>query len=103
MPTYRGRSYSLIGSPEQWLADDDYSLAPPEAVTALNKRALRKLKQRLGHKPSGALRKAQTVGEHRRAMLKQGFSIEQIAESEGLDYETIERSLRRDAQRRCGQ
>jgi hypothetical protein len=103
MPTYQGRSYSLVGSPEEWLADDDGRPAPPEVVKALSKRAVRKLKRKLGHKPAGRHRQAQTAGERRRDMLAQGLSMEQVARIEGRDYEAIERSLRRAAARHSGQ
>ena len=104
MPTYKGRAYSLQGSPEEWSADDDGSLAPPDVAQVLFRRALRTSQRRLGMKPPGRPKKPQTKDERRLEMFEQGHTVTQIADAEGLDDEdTVGRSIRRGRQRRRGQ
>ena len=99
MPYWRGVRYQSIGSPEQYL-DRDGNEAPPEAY----KHFARKWMRRVDIKPAGRRQMAtgQTVDELRLAMLESGVSEEQLAEREGIDIESLRKSLRRGRQRQSG-
>jgi hypothetical protein len=99
---YQGRSYSLVGSPAEWLADDDGSEAPPEAVAALNKRLAPKAMGWVGWKRAGAPEKALTADERRLAMYESGMSYAEIGDHDGIDdLENVRRSVNRGRKRRA--
>jgi hypothetical protein len=101
MPTYQCRSYSLAGSPEEWLADDDGSPAPPEAVAALNRRVAMKSMRWMGWKRAGPPEKAQTADERRLTMYESGMSYAEIGDHDGIDdLSNVRRSINRGRKRR---
>jgi hypothetical protein len=78
-----------------WLAVDGGEVSP-EVAAELDLQHFRKLRVRVGQKPPGPRRAppGQTVGERRRALCAQGHTPEQIAEAEGVELESVLRSIR---------
>jgi hypothetical protein len=99
MPYWQGVRYrSDGGSPEQYL-DKDGGEAPPEAYEHF----ARKWMRRFGIKPAGRHKMAagQTIDELRLDLLESSeISEEQLAEREGIDLESLKKSLRRGRQKR---
>jgi hypothetical protein len=98
MPTYQGRPYSLVGSPEGWVADDDGSPAPPDAAEALYRRQVRKGMRQLGLKPAG--RKKLPEGKSRPEQMqadleRNGYDYEATAERFGVKPKTVEDKTRK--------
>jgi hypothetical protein len=96
-----GRSYSKIGSPQVWAADDDGREALPEVAARLDARDAPKTMKNLGWKRAGRRRQGETADDRRLVMYESGMRLEQIAEQTGLfDLESVRRSINRGRARR---
>jgi hypothetical protein len=92
-----GIDYVPIGTPLEWLGKHNRSVeAPPDIAADLTERHTRKMMGRTGIKPAGRRKVGPggTVGERRRELCALGHTPEQIAEAEGVEVETVLRSMR---------
>jgi hypothetical protein len=100
MPRYQGRSYSLAGSPEEWLADDDGSPAPPEAATALYERSVRKGMRQLGWKVGGRPPEGDIAMEYIDGQIAAGRTlnldlVKEAAKESLVSVKTVQRWLKK--------
>jgi hypothetical protein len=93
MPLWKGRQYMPGGSPLTWFAKDDGSAASPEVAAELDLRHARKMMARTGIKPAGRNELKLTAGGRRRALCAQGHTVDEIADMEGVDADSVRRSM----------
>jgi hypothetical protein len=91
---YQGRSWELTGSPEGWTDRFTGQDAAPEVAAELDRRMAIELMAKAGIKQPGRPRKEERSGDLRLAMRDAGMSDDQIAEAEGIDLDSVKRSMR---------